>query len=97
MEFNIESKHLNGIVVIIPEVFQDARGFFFESFRSDKFAELGLPTEFVQDNHSRSAKGVVRGLHFQWEPPMGKLMRVTSGRGFLVAVDVRKNSPTLGQ
>jgi len=97
MEFNIESKHLNGIVVIIPEVFQDARGFFFESFRSDKFAELGLPTEFVQDNHSRSAKGVVRGLHFQWEPPMGKLMRVTSGRGILVAVDVRKNSPTLGQ
>lgn len=68
-----------------------------ETFRADRFREIGLPTEFVQDNHSRSAKGVLRGLHFQWDPPMGKLMRVTSGAAFLVAVDVRKGSPTLGK
>lgn len=68
-----------------------------ETFRADQFEEMGLPTHFVQDNHSRSSKGVLRGLHFQWEPPMGKLMRVTSGTAFLVAVDVRKGSPTLGK
>jgi dTDP-4-dehydrorhamnose 3,5-epimerase len=68
-----------------------------ETYRIDKFRELGIPEMFVQDNHSRSAKGVVRGLHFQWEPPMGKLMRVTSGSAFLVAVDIRKGSPTLGK
>jgi dTDP-4-dehydrorhamnose 3,5-epimerase len=78
-------------------VFQDSRGFFSETFRADQFKALGLPTEFVQDNHSRSAKGVVRGLHFQWTPPMGKLMRVTAGSAFLVAVDIRKGSPTLGK
>jgi len=69
-----------------------------ESFRQDEFArEVGLNLTFVQDNHSKSAKGVVRGLHFQWEPPMGKLMRVTVGRAFVVAVDIRKGSATLGQ
>jgi dTDP-4-dehydrorhamnose 3,5-epimerase len=68
-----------------------------EVFRADLYKELGLPTEFVQDNHSRSKQGVVRGLHFQWDPPMGKLMRVTYGSAFLVAVDIRKGSPTLGQ
>jgi dTDP-4-dehydrorhamnose 3,5-epimerase len=83
--------------VIVPDIFQDSRGFFMETFREDKFKELGLPTRFVQDNHSRSIKGVVRGLHFQWAPPMGKLMRVTLGSAFLVAVDVRKDSRTLGQ
>jgi len=97
MPFSIESVHLNDIVVLVPQVNGDERGFFMETFRSDQFAVLGLPTEFVQDNHSRSAKGVLRGLHFQWEPPMGKLMRVTHGSAFLVAVDVRKGSPTLGQ
>ena len=97
MPFSIESVHLNEIVVLVPQVNGDERGFFMETFRGDQFAELGLPTEFVQDNHSRSAKGVLRGLHFQWDPPMGKLMRVTQGRAFLVAVDVRKGSPTLGQ
>ncbi len=97
MQMSIESKHLNGIVVLQPEVFEDERGFFLEAFRADQFKELGLPHEFVQDNHSRSAKGVLRGLHFQWEPPMGKLMRVTIGTAFLVAVDIRKGSPTLGQ
>jgi dTDP-4-dehydrorhamnose 3,5-epimerase len=97
MKLQIESKHLNGVVVIAPEVFQDDRGFFLEAYRKDQFAELGLPTEFVQDNHSGSVKGVLRGLHFQWDPPMGKLMRVTFGKAFLVAVDIRKGSPTLGK
>ena len=68
-----------------------------ETFREDQFQQHGLPTKFVQDNHSRSTRGVVRGLHFQWEPPMGKLMRVTFGSAFLLAVDIRKNSPTLGK
>ena len=97
MDINVESRHLNGLVVLQPGVFEDERGFFSEVFRADQFEALGLPTNFVQDNHSRSSRGVVRGLHFQWEPPMGKLMRVTIGSAFLVAVDVRKGSPTLGQ
>ena len=97
MEIKAESRHLGDVVVLVPEIFQDSRGFFMETFRADQFAALGLPNEFVQDNHSRSTKGVVRGLHFQWDPPMGKLMRVTLGTAFLVAVDIRKGSPTLGQ
>lgn len=68
-----------------------------ETYREDKFLDLGLPCQFVQDSHSRSVKGVVRGLHFQWEPPMGKLMRVTQGSAFLVAVDIQKGSPTIGR
>lgn len=97
MEIKIESRHLQDVVVLVPDIFQDSRGFFMETFREDQFKEHGLPYHFVQDNHSRSAKGVVRGLHFQWEPPMGKLMRVTAGNAFLVAVDIRKGSPTLGK
>lgn len=97
MQLTIESRNLNDVVVVMPEVFEDERGFFMETFRKDQFTGLGLPGEFVQDNHSRSARNVLRGLHFQWEPPMGKLMRVTYGAAFLVAVDIRKNSPTLGQ
>src|SRR6476661_135954 len=97
MQIKIESTHLRDVVVIVPDIFQDSRGFFSETFRADQFQSLGLPTEFVQDNHSGSARGVVRGLHFQWEPPMGKLMRVTVGSAFLVAVDIRKGSPTLGR
>jgi dTDP-4-dehydrorhamnose 3,5-epimerase len=97
MEIAIESRFLNDVVVLVPAVFQDSRGFFMETFREDQFKAHGLPYHFVQDNHSRSAKGVVRGLHFQWEPPMGKLMRVTFGSAFLVAVDIRKGSPTLGK
>src|SRR5215467_7298507 len=97
MQIKVESRHLDGVVVLVPEVFEDSRGFFMETFRVDQFRELGLPTEFVQDNHSRSVKDTVRGLHFQWEPPMGKLMRVTLGAALLVAVDVRKGSPTLGK
>lgn len=96
MQIKIESRQLNDVVVLVPDVFEDSRGFFMETFREDQFKEMGLPTHFVQDNHSRSIKGTVRGLHFQWEPPMGKLMRVTLGTAFLVAVDIRKGSPTLG-
>jgi dTDP-4-dehydrorhamnose 3,5-epimerase len=97
MPIAIESVHLDDIVVLVPQVMGDARGFFMETFRADQFRQMGLPTEFVQDNHSRSTKGVVRGLHFQWDPPMGKLMRVTRGAAFLVAADIRKGSPTLGK
>src|SRR5260370_27712385 len=97
MQIRIESTSLRDVAVVVTEVFQDSRGFFTETYREDQFRALGLPTQFVQDNHSRSAKGVVRGLHFQWEPPMGKLMRVTQGNAFLVAVDIREGSPTLGK
>jgi hypothetical protein len=78
MPLQIESTHLNGdVVVVVPQVFGDERGFFMESYRADNFRDFGLPTNFVQENHSRSAKGVLRGLHFQWDPPMGKLVRVS--------------------
>jgi len=97
MQIREESRQLEEVVVLVPDMFQDSRGFFSETFRADQFEVLGLPTLFVQDNHSRSVRGVIRGLHFQWEPPMGKLMRVTAGAAFLVAVDIRKGSPTLGQ
>jgi dTDP-4-dehydrorhamnose 3,5-epimerase len=97
MNITIESRHLNGLAVLVPEVFQDERGFFLEAYRKDQFLELGLPGDFVQENHSRSVRNVVRGLHFQWDPPMGKLMRVTVGSAYLVAVDIRKGSPTLGK
>ena len=97
MEFKIESRLSEDVVVVVPEVFQDSRGFFMETFREDQFKALGLPYQFVQDNYSRSVKGVTRGLHFQWDPPMGKLMRVSLGSAFLVAVDIRKGSPTLGK
>lgn len=98
MAFRIESRHLGGdVVVLAPDVFGDQRGFFMETFRADHFRALGLPHEFPQDNQSRSQRGVVRGLHFQWDAPMGKLMRVTLGSAFLMAVDIRKGSPTLGQ
>ncbi len=88
------------VLVLEHEVFEDERGFFMEVYRADQFADyadLGLPSEFVQLNHSRSTYGVTRGLHFQWDPPMGKLMRVTRGEAFLVAVDIRPDSPTLGR
>jgi dTDP-4-dehydrorhamnose 3,5-epimerase len=97
MEIRLESRHLGEVAVLVPDIFQDSRGFFMEAFREDQFKALGLPSLYVQDNHSRSVKGVVRGLHFQWDPPMSKLMRVTVGSAFLVAVDIRKDSPTLGK
>ena len=97
MSFTIESQTLNGVVVLRTDVYEDHRGFFMEAYRADEFGKLGLPDRFVQDNHSGSSRGVVRGLHFQWDPPMGKLMRATVGTAFAVAVDIRKGSPTLGQ
>src|SRR5215831_3151983 len=97
MNITVESRQLDDVVLLRPEVYEDGRGFFMETFREDQFREQGLPCHFVQDNHSRSTKGVLRGLHFQWDPPMGKLMRVTLGAAFLVAVDIRKGSPTLGK
>jgi len=97
MKLEIESIHMGAVCVLKSEFFQDDRGFFVEEFRADQFKELGLPHQFVQENHSGSIKNVVRGLHFQWNPPMAKLMRVLGGTAFLVAVDIRKESPTLGQ
>lgn len=97
MRIDVVFEALNGLKVFQPEVFEDERGFFLEVYRKDHFTKAGVDVEFVQDNHSRSSKGVVRGLHFQWEPPMGKLMRVTVGEAFLVAVDIRIGSPTFGK
>ena len=85
------------LLVFEPEVLEDARGFFFESFNQKAFDEAaGRHVKFVQDNHSRSAKGVLRGLHYQIQQPQGKLIRVSSGAVFDVAVDLRKSSPTFG-
>ena len=89
---------LEGVLVIQPPVFRDARGFFLESYHRRKYAELGIPDEFVQDNHSRSSRGVLRGLHYQdMTAPMGKLVRCTFGTLFDVAVDLRVGSPTFGR
>ncbi|MFZ2858514.1 dTDP-4-dehydrorhamnose 3,5-epimerase [Acidovorax sp.] len=86
------------VLVIEPKVFGDARGFFYESFNQKAFNEAtGTSHQFVQDNHSRSAKGVLRGLHYQIEQPQGKLVRVVRGAVFDVAVDIRRSSPTFGQ
>ena len=91
--------HIEGVLILEPRVFGDARGFFMESFNAKTFNELvGHEVNFVQDNHSRSAKGVLRGLHFQKAPhAQGKLVRVTAGAVFDVAVDIRKDSPTFGR
>ncbi|MFC1798561.1 dTDP-4-dehydrorhamnose 3,5-epimerase [Thermodesulfobacteriota bacterium] len=97
MQISIIKTNIEDVIIVKPDVFQDDRGFFTEVFRKDQFDELGLPSNYVQLNHSGSVKNVTRGLHFQWDPPMGKLMRVTRGSAFLVAVDIRKNSPTLGK
>lgn len=87
-----------GVLIIEPKVFGDERGFFFESYNERKFAELtGIKTEFVQDNHSRSAKNVLRGLHYQIKQSQGKLVRVVAGEVFDVALDIRKSSPTFGR
>ena len=85
------------VLIIEPDVFGDSRGFFMETWHARKYAELGLNVDFVQDNHSRSSKGILRGLHYQLKHPQGKLVRVTNGAVFDVAVDVRKGSPTFGQ
>ena len=88
---------LAGVLLIEPRVFGDARGFFFESYNRRAFAEVGVDAEFVQDNHSRSARGVLRGLHYQIEHAQGKLVRVIAGEVYDVAVDMRRSSPTYGR
>lgn len=95
---NILPTDISDVLIIEPKVFGDERGFFFESFNQRVFAEkTGVSAEFVQDNHSRSAKNVLRGLHYQIQQPQGKLIRVAMGAVFDVAVDIRKSSPTFGQ
>ena len=89
---------IHDVCMIEPRVFGDARGFFYESFNQRAFAEATrVQTEFVQDNHSRSARGVLRGLHYQIQQPQGKLVRVVSGEVYDVAVDIRRSSPTFGK
>ena len=88
---------LDGAIIIEPTVFGDQRGFFMETYRKTHYQEVGIGLEFVQDNHSRSSKGVLRGLHFQKTKPQGKLVRVVRGEVFDVAVDIREGSPTFGQ
>ena len=94
---NVIETSLPGVLVLEPKVFGDARGFFMESWNRQTFAALGLDLDFVQDNHSRSAQGVLRGLHYQLNQPQGKLVRVVSGAVFDVAVDLRKSSPHFGK
>jgi dTDP-4-dehydrorhamnose 3,5-epimerase len=91
------SSPLEGILEIEPEVFRDERGFFLESFSEPRFAAYGLPTHFRQDNHSRSSRDVLRGLHYQWRRPQGKLVTVIRGAVFDVAVDIRSGSPSFGK
>ena len=88
---------LPGCLVIEPAVHGDARGFFYESFHAEKFAQAGLDLKFVQTNVSRSAQGVLRGLHYQWPHPQGKLVSVLEGEVYDVAVDIRRGSPTFGR
>ena len=88
---------LAGLLLLEPKVFGDTRGFFFESWNEKEFERAGIRVKFVQDNHSRSEKGVLRGLHYQVRQPQGKLVRVTAGEIFDVAVDIRRGSPTFGK
>lgn len=88
---------ISGLKIIQLKLLGDSRGFFVERFHAERFAEAGLPTNFVQDNHSLSAPGILRGLHYQHTPPQGKLVGVIRGRVWDVAVDIRPNSPTFGQ
>jgi hypothetical protein len=92
-----ESTPLAGVYLLTPRVFGDERGFFLESWNAAAFREAGFDLHFVQDNHSRSAQGILRGLHYQTRHTQGKLVRVTAGSVFDVAVDLRRDSPTLGQ
>src|SRR3954469_7693661 len=93
----VHQTSLPGVLIIEPRVFADERGFFLETFRDEHFARFGLPTEFRQDNRSRSRFGVLRGLHYQLTRPQGKLVTVLKGEVFDVAVDIRLGSPTFSQ
>ena len=95
--FEVVETSIKGLVIIQPKVFGDERGFFLETYNKKSFEELGLTMEFVQDNHSKSKKGVLRGLHFQTKHTQGKLVRVAKGKVYDVAVDLRKNSKTFGK
>ena len=98
MPYQVTLAPIKGVLVLEPKVFSDVRGFFFESFNTRDFQQAtGLNETFVQDNHSKSVKGVLRGLHYQVQHAQGKLVRVTQGAVFDVAVDIRKESPTFGQ
>jgi dTDP-4-dehydrorhamnose 3,5-epimerase len=97
MGLKIISEELDGLILFQPNIYEDERGFFYESYKSDEFERLGLPTNFLQDNHSRSCRGVIRGMHFQWNKPMGKLIRATVGKVFVSEIDIRPNSPHLGK
>ena len=88
---------LPGCVIIEPAVWGDARGFFYEAWNADRFGAHGLPTKFVQSNVSSSSRGVLRGLHYQWPNPQGKLVSVLEGEVYDVAVDIRRGSPTFGK
>lgn len=95
---NVIKTSIDGVVIIEPNVFGDERGFFLETFQAERYKELaGIDLPFVQDNHSRSGKNILRGLHFQKTKPQGKLVRVVRGEVFDVAVDIREDSPTYGQ
>ncbi len=94
---NVIPCDIEGPLIIEPKLFGDARGFFLESWNAASFAQIGLNVTFVQDNHSRSQKGVLRGMHFQNPAPQGKLVRVVSGAVFDAIVDLRRSSPTFGQ
>jgi len=94
---NIIPTKIPDVLVLEPKVFGDERGFFYESYNRRAMTEAGIPDDFVQDNHSRSAKGVLRGLHYQIQNTQGKLVRVISGSVYDVAVDLRKSSPTFGK
>ena len=93
----ITSASISGILLIQPKVFEDERGFFLESFQKRRYAEAGINADFVQDNHSRSRHGILRGLHYQIKQPQGKLLRVIAGEIYDVAVDIRRSSPTFGK
>ncbi|NOZ03917.1 MAG: dTDP-4-dehydrorhamnose 3,5-epimerase [FCB group bacterium] len=93
----IEKTPLPGLFILWPKVFEDERGYFFESYREPVFRDLGLPVDFKQDNQAASEKGVLRGLHYQLRYPQGKLVRVSLGEVYDVAVDIRRGSPTFGR
>lgn len=93
----VKELEIPGVLLIEPAVYSDERGFFMETYHADRYASFGLPKKFVQDNHSKSSKGTLRGLHYQLGSPQGKLVRVTSGEVFDVAVDIRKGSPWFGK
>lgn len=97
MSLIIEKTFIEGLLVVKPQVFRDQRGFFVESYNRERFRTAGIATEFVQDNHSRSSRGTLRGLHFQTSPGQVKLVRCTRGRIWDVAVDIRSESPTRGR